>query len=88
MALKYTILLKPTWELILLHKTSSRTLLRYDVSKLMSASLLLRLKKEALAAVDRQQVLTPGVDWNVLVNNVVIMVPLSQWLKRDEVKMK
>jgi hypothetical protein len=54
----------------------------------MSTSLLLRLKKEALAAVDRQQVLTPGVDWNVLVNNVVIMVPLSQWLKRDEVKMK
>jgi hypothetical protein len=58
--------------------TSLRTLLRYGVSKPMSASPLLRSKKEALDIVDRPQVPTPGVDQNVPVNSVVTTVPLSQ----------
>jgi hypothetical protein len=44
--------------------------------------------KEVLDTADPQQVPTPGVDRNVLTNNVVTRVPLSQWLKRDEVKTK
>jgi hypothetical protein len=47
-----------------------------------------RSKKEVLDTVDLQQVLTPGVDRNVLANDVAARVPLSQWLKRDEVKTK
>jgi hypothetical protein len=54
----------------------------------MSASPLLRSKKEALGTVDRLQVPTLGVDRNVLVNSIVTTVPLSQYLKMDEVKMK
>jgi hypothetical protein len=77
MALKSTTLLKPTWEPLLLHYTSLRTLPRYSVSKLMSALLLLKSKKEALDTVDRPQVPTPGTDRNVLVNSVLITVPLS-----------
>jgi hypothetical protein len=41
----------------------------------MSASPLLRLKKEALDTVDRQQVPTPEVDRNVLTNDVAATVP-------------
>jgi hypothetical protein len=48
----------------------------------------LRLKKEVLDTVDPQQVPAPGVDRNILANNAVAMVPLSRWLKRDEVKTK
>jgi hypothetical protein len=55
-----------------------RILLRCDVSKIMSVSSPLRLKKEALNIVDHQQVLTPGADWNVLANDVAAMVPLSR----------
>jgi hypothetical protein len=55
-----------------------RILLRYGVFKLMFVSPPLRLKKEALDTVDRQQVPTPGVDRDVLVNSVVETVPLSQ----------
>jgi hypothetical protein len=47
-----------------------------------------RSKKEALDTVDPRQVLIPGVDRNILANDVADRVPLSQWLKRDEVKMK
>jgi hypothetical protein len=47
-----------------------------------------RSKKEALDTVDPQQVLIPGVDRNILTNYVTARVPLSTWLKRDEVKMK
>jgi hypothetical protein len=46
------------------------------------------LKKDVLDTVDPQQVPTPGVDRNVLANDVAARVPLSQWLKRDEVKTK
>jgi hypothetical protein len=65
-----------------------RTLLRYDVSKLTSASPPLKLKKEALDIADRPQVPTPGVDLNILASDVVATVLLSQWLKRNEVKTK
>jgi hypothetical protein len=44
----------------------------------MSASPLLRLKKEILDTVDQQQVPIPGADQNVLTNNVAAMVPLSR----------
>jgi hypothetical protein len=54
----------------------------------MSVSLLPRLKKEVLDIVGQLQAPTPGADWNILANDVVAMVPLSQWLKRDEVKTK
>jgi hypothetical protein len=45
-------------------------------------------KKEVLDIADPQQVPTPGVDRNALTNDVAARVPLSQWLKRDEVKTK
>jgi hypothetical protein len=63
-------------------------LLRCDVSKLMSVSPPLRSKKEVLDIVDQLQAPTLGANWNILANDVVAMVPLSRWLKRDEVKMK
>jgi hypothetical protein len=44
----------------------------------MFVSPLLILKKEALDTVDRQQVPTPGVDRNVLANDVAETVPLSR----------
>jgi hypothetical protein len=65
-----------------------RTLLQYGVSKLISASPPLKSKKEALDTADRPQALTPGADRNILASDAVAMVPLSQWLKRDEVKTK
>jgi hypothetical protein len=49
---------------------------------------LLRLKKEVLDTADPRQVPTPGVDWSVLASDVIVRVPSSRWLKRDEVKMK
>jgi hypothetical protein len=54
----------------------------------MSVSVPLRLKKEVLDIVDQQQVPTPEADQNILANEAAAMVPLSRWLKRDEVKMK
>jgi predicted LPLAT superfamily acyltransferase len=45
-------------------------------------------KKEALDIADQLQALTPGAGQNILANDVVAMVPLSPWLKRDMVKMK
>jgi hypothetical protein len=54
----------------------------------MSASLLPRSKKEALDIVNPQQVLILGVDRNILANDITARVPLSWWLKRNEVKMK
>jgi hypothetical protein len=41
-----------------------------------------RSKKEVL------DIVGPGADRNILANDAVARVPLSQWLKRDEVKMK
>jgi hypothetical protein len=55
---------------------------------LISASSPLRSKKEALDTADRLQALTPGAGQNILTSDVVAMVPLSPWLKRDEVKTK
>jgi hypothetical protein len=49
---------------------------------------LLRSKKEVLDTADLPQVLIPEVDLNVLDSDVVARVPFTQWLKRDEVKMK
>jgi hypothetical protein len=49
---------------------------------------LLRLKKEVLDIVDQQQVPTPEANQNILTNDSIAMVPLSWWLKRDEVKTK
>jgi hypothetical protein len=46
------------------------------------------LKKEALDTVDLQQVLTPRADQNILANDAAARVPLSPWLKKDEVKTK
>jgi hypothetical protein len=59
-----------------------------DVFKLTSVSPSLKLKKKVLDIVDQQQVPTTGADQNILANDVVTMVPLSRWLKRDEVKTK
>jgi hypothetical protein len=58
------------------------------VSKPTSVSPLLRSKKEVLDTADLPQVLIPEVDLNVLDSDVVARVPFTQWLKRDEVKMK
>jgi hypothetical protein len=54
----------------------------------MSASPLLRSKKEALDITGLQQVPTPVVDWSVLASDVVARVPSTRWLKRDEGEMK
>jgi hypothetical protein len=48
----------------------------------------LRSKKEVLDTEDQRQVLTPGADQNVLANDIAAMVPLSRYLKREEVKTK
>jgi hypothetical protein len=68
--------------------TISKILWRYDTFKPTFMSPLHISKKEALDTADSQQVPTPGVDQNVLANDVAARVPLSQWLKRDEVKTK
>jgi hypothetical protein len=60
----------------------------YDVFNLTSVLPPLRLKKEVLYIVDQQQVPTPGANQNILANVAIAMVPLSRWLKRDEVKTK
>jgi hypothetical protein len=46
------------------------------------------LKKEALDTADRMQALIPGANRSILTSDVVAIVPLSQYLKRDEVKTK
>jgi hypothetical protein len=58
------------------------------MSKLMSVSPPLRLKKEVLDIVGQLQAPTPGADQNILANDAVAMIPLSWWLKRDEVNTK
>jgi hypothetical protein len=67
---------------------TSKILQWSDVSKPTFMSLLHRSKKEVLDTADPQQVPTPGVDRNALANDVVDRVPLSLWLKRDQVKTK
>jgi hypothetical protein len=59
-----------------------------NVFKLTFASPLRISKKEALDTVDPHQVLTPRVDQNILATDAAARVPLSPWLKRDEVKTK
>jgi hypothetical protein len=86
--LKFTTRRKPTWEPLLPLKITLKILQRSDVSKPTFASPLLRSRKEVLDTAGPQQVPTPGVDWNVLANDVVARVPSIQWLKRDEVKTK
>jgi hypothetical protein len=54
----------------------------------MSASQLLRLKKEDLDTVDLQQAPTPEADRSVLDSDVVARVPSTWWLKKDEAKTK
>jgi hypothetical protein len=46
------------------------------------------LKKEVLDIVDPRQVPILGADCYILTNDIAARVPLSRWLKRDEVKMK
>jgi hypothetical protein len=41
-----------------------------------------------MGTADPQQVPTPGADRNILANDVAARVPLSRWLKKDEVKTK
>jgi hypothetical protein len=65
-----------------------KILQRYDVFKPTSASPLLKSKKEVLDTADPQEVPTPGVDRNVLANDIVARVPSTRWLKRDEAKTK
>jgi hypothetical protein len=48
----------------------------------------LRSKKVVLDIVGQLQAPTLGADRNILANDAVAMVPLSEWLKRDEVKTK
>jgi hypothetical protein len=59
-----------------------------DVSKPMSASPLLRSKKEVRDMADPQQFPTPEADWSVITSNVAARVPSTRWLKRDEAKTK
>jgi hypothetical protein len=66
----------------------SKILRWYDVFKLTSTSPLPRLKKEVLDIVNPRQVPIPGGDRNILANDAATRVPLSRWLKRDEVKTK
>jgi hypothetical protein len=56
----------------------------------MSVLQLLRSKKDALDTADPQQVPTPEakVDRSILASDVVARVPSTQWLKKEEVKMK
>jgi hypothetical protein len=65
-----------------------KILWRYDIFKLTSASPLPKLKKEDMDIVDPRRVPIPGADRNILANDTVARVPLSRWLKRDEVKTK
>jgi hypothetical protein len=65
-----------------------RILLQYGVFKLVSVSPQPRSKKWALYTADRLQALTPEAGQNTLAKDFVAMVPLSPWLKRDEVKTK
>jgi hypothetical protein len=69
-------------------KTTSKIPQRYDVFKLTSASLPTILKKEVQGIANPQQVPTSGADRNILANDIATRVPLSRWLKRDEVKTK
>jgi hypothetical protein len=62
--------------------------MRYNVSKLTSVSPPPRSKKEVLDIVGQLQAPTPGADQNIFTNDAVARVPLSRWLKRDEVKTK
>jgi hypothetical protein len=54
----------------------------------MSASSLLRSKKEVLDTADPQQVPTPKVDRSVLASDVVARVPSTRWLKNVKAKTK
>jgi hypothetical protein len=65
-----------------------RILLQYGVFKLISALPRPKSKKGALDTADQLQALTPGADQNTLASDVVAMVPLRPWLKRNEVKTK
>jgi hypothetical protein len=65
-----------------------KILRRYDVFKPTSASALLRSKKVVLDTADPQQVPTPGVDRNVLANDVAARVPSTRLLKKDGAKTK
>jgi hypothetical protein len=88
MASKSTTRRKPTWEPLLPLEITLKILQRSDVFKPTSVSPRPRSKKEVIDTTDPQQVPTPGVDRNVLANDVAARVPLSQWLKRDEAKTK
>jgi molybdopterin biosynthesis enzyme len=54
----------------------------------MSVLQPLKSRKEVLDIVDPQQVPTQEADQSVLASDVVARVPLTRWLKKDEVKMK
>jgi hypothetical protein len=54
----------------------------------MSSSQLLRSKKEVLDIEDPQQVPTTEADRSIRASDVVARVPSTQWLKKDEAKMK
>jgi hypothetical protein len=49
---------------------------------------LLRSRKEALDTVDLRQVPIPEADQSVLISDVVARVPLTRWMKKEEVKTK
>jgi hypothetical protein len=85
---KFTIHRKPTWELLLPLRTTSKIPHWSDAYKPTSTSQLLRLKKEVLNTADLQQVPTPEVDQSVLTSNVVARVPSTRWLKKVEAKTK
>jgi hypothetical protein len=72
---KFTTRCKPTREPLLPLLITSKILQRSDVSKPTFASPLHRSKKEVLDVTDLQQVPTPGVDRNVLANDVAARVP-------------
>jgi hypothetical protein len=49
---------------------------------------LLRSRKEVLDTVDLRQVPISEEDRSVLTSDVIARVPLTRWLKKEEVKMK
>jgi hypothetical protein len=54
----------------------------------MSASQLLKSKKEVLDIADPQQVPAPEEDRSARASDIVARVPSARWLKKDEAKTK
>jgi hypothetical protein len=86
--LKFTTHRRPIWEQLSLSKTTLKILQRSGASKPTFVLQLLRSRKEAPDIVDLRQVPIPEADRSVLASDVVVRVPSTRWLKKEEVKTK